>query len=433
MKLTRQEKDGQIIIQPKLSLFDKFRRYPILMILFFFWVLPVTAFAGIFVTALIANLGSAELQELSLADLPIIAIVLIVMVFGPMLPFVFVGRFPKIIFGSNYRTMIVGKRYQITTTRDDSVILHRTLIKVRQYYSSSSSRRRRSRFGFTYHVVWSVSYQPAGQQPVLLARYQMDKGDGFDELAETLAEVLHIPLIDKSGRIEEIREPGTTDVFVGKLVKQDKIGEYSEINLRTINATPASEFLRVEMKEGGYRLMFLKDPWRLGMIFKMLFAIIIIFGGGLFIYTGWFLLEEMFNELAATTGASNPLTALVLGIFLPFAIMMIILSLIAIIGGIALVIGGLVMISGARTWYIVDFTPQKVDSKRRGLLLIPRRLRQFQTRLIERVVVFQYRKGGYCVELMSDKGRLPYNGSYTLEDTILLRNIFLTIFAKFAG
>lgn len=55
-----------------------------------------------------------------------------------------------------------------------------------------------------YRFKWFLYYAPDNQERILLASYLTNSRDGFDELTETIAELLHISLIDKTGEKEII-------------------------------------------------------------------------------------------------------------------------------------------------------------------------------------------------------------------------------------
>ncbi|MFX1517002.1 MAG: hypothetical protein ACFFC6_11865, partial [Promethearchaeota archaeon] len=203
MKVKQFQKNGSIVLQLKLNFFEKIYggAYFIYPVLFFILAIPVIA------------LFMYELSQETIAVL----ILLLTICLGSLLVHIFTGRFPK-IFLRNQNTLFEVKNHQIQVSSKDTVVIERRLIA---YYSRGDSI---TTDVHPYHrIKWFLYYKPDNQKRIKLADYLARTGDGFDELAETIAELLQIPLIDKTGEKEVIRGWGTTDEFIGNLIKEGKV------------------------------------------------------------------------------------------------------------------------------------------------------------------------------------------------------------------
>ncbi len=229
------------------------------------------------------------------------------------------------------------------------------------------------------------------------------------QLAEELAETLAVPLLDESGFTPKLKKPGTTDVFLGALIKEQQGDQF---NLETISAEPTKVQVHVENDR------ITKLTSNLNELQGMSLTALKLIGFGLLILLGLYFIRS--SLLASWHFLLISLSDFSLSVdFILYRFLQFIYFMTMLLAGVLAVIFGARKINDIKRVISIEFGKEEVTIKQQGLFY-SRLLATIPLQKIEDVAVIQEWEWPK-VEIISDETRVILDGYYSFATATKLK------------
>jgi len=246
----------------------------------------------------------------------------------------------------------------------------------------------------------------------------------IDETAETIAEIMQIPIEDNTGIESVIRQPGETDIPLIDFIKQ-----HGSDTGKSAPSIPheLQNRLNIERTETGFEIYSTHMPLSLFSLVKALFALVLVgfsLTVNLIILYG---LDEIVVLFQEKFGSENG-DPIIMALF-SLAIFLALLTIYAVFNYLTLYLGLFLFTRLKRTTIVgINSYPDKkeISLSEKGLLLT-RVKGTISLKAVEKLIIVQKWSEKHTVEFVGDEQRLQLPGDYSIEEVKLLEELFRDI------
>ncbi|MFW9995254.1 MAG: hypothetical protein ACFFD4_24675 [Candidatus Odinarchaeota archaeon] len=303
--------------------------------------------------------------------------------------------------------------------REYRIPVNSLIVQDRLFHITGSGKNRRK------VISWKISFDVGeGKQQEIYnfkGSHNRNNCPWIDETAETIAELLNITLIDRTGFEEVTRNPGETDKPLVTLLRQRKQAESSQKTEHApVIPKELHDRLAINRTGHGFDVISLHTP--IGYLSYFLFGLgVILIGAGIFfdllvLVFGTTVFNLALGDFQGQFNGDDPLP-----VWIGFFFVLLISAILVVCTNVITIGFGYKALDSVAGMTTVEITPENISVREKKLLgtkikgTIP-------LHKVERLLLVET-WNDFTVEFMSDEGRILLPGNYGQEEAALLRNV----------